>query len=168
IFIDTNRGRRLSANIFGSFGKFYSGRLASVFGEALYKPVDRLSLSLGLTQTRLKRPDRAGLTNDEYDYNHSLIPRVRFNYSFTTNLLVNALVQFNADKRRPQDNFHLNTVTSNFLISYRSPYGHSFFLAFNQFSDDAVSTMNLGPYDRAPLRLRGQTIVAKVAYLLNL
>lgn len=168
IFIDTNRGRRLSTNMFGSFGKFYSGRLASVSGEALYKPVDRLSLSLGLTQTRLKRPDRAGLANDEYDYNHSLIPRVRFNYSFTTNLLVNALVQFNADKRRPQDGFHLNTVTSNFLISYRSPYGHSFFLAFNQFSDDAVSTMNFGPYDRAPLRLRGQTIVAKVAYLLNL
>ncbi|MBI4552976.1 MAG: hypothetical protein HY710_11995, partial [Candidatus Latescibacteria bacterium] len=165
----TNTSRRLAWDVFSTIGEFYGGRLMSVSGEAQYRPVDRLVLSLGLTETRLKRPDRVGLASTEYDYNHSLIPRTRFSYSFTPNLFVTSLVQLNANKRRPGDDFHLNTVTSNFLIAYRSPFGHSFFIAFNQLSDDALSTTTtFGPYDRTPLRLRDRTIVAKMAYLFNM
>jgi hypothetical protein len=63
----------------------------------------------------------------------------------------------------------LNTVTVNLLLAYRSPFGHSFFLALNQFRDDDLDTdASYGSFNRTPIRLRDQQIVAKVSYLLNL
>ena len=78
-------------------------------------------------------------------------------------------MQFNANRRRDSDDFHLNTVTMNLLVSYRSPFGHSFLLAYNQFRDDDIDTDDtFSPFARTPLRLRDQQIVAKVSYLFNL
>jgi len=91
------------------------------------------------------------------------------NYSFTPNLSFNTFMQFNADRFRETDDFHLNTVTMNLLVAYRSPFGHSFFLAFNQFRDDDLDVVaDFDPFERTPLRMRDQQIVAKVSYLLNL
>lgn len=170
VFMFTDPGKRLGlGNARLQIGEFYGGDLISFSGEVRYKPTNRLAFEPGITWTRLKRDDRIGLNPDEFDFNNRLIPRFRFNYSFSPNLTVNSFVQFNADKRRPEDAFHLNTVTMNFLIAYRSPFGHSFFFAVNQFYDDALDTVDsFDPFNRTPLRLRDQTVVAKIAYLFNL
>ena len=153
-----------------SFGKFYGGDLISLSGGLSIKPNPRLAIEPGLNWNRVERTDlNTPVLVGEYDYNNRLIPRIRTSYSFTPNLSFNSFVQINIDKKRQQDSFHLNTVTMNFLLAYRSPFGHSFFLAFNQFHNDSLDTdPTFGPYDRTPLRLRDQQLVAKFSYLLNL
>lgn len=169
VFVFTNRGKRVSGNGNVRFGRFYGADLLSFSTELSFKPNPRLAFEPGINWTRLDRGNRTGLAADEYDHNTRLIPRFRGNYSFTPNLSFTSYVQLNADKRRGQDGYHLNTVTMNFLIAYRSPFGHSFFLAFNQFRDDDLDTdPSVSAFTRTPMRMRDQQVVAKVSYLLNL
>ena len=170
LFFFTNRGKKISGESNMSFGKFYGGDLISLSGGLSIKPNPRLAIEPGLNWNRIERSDlTTPVVVGEYDYNNRLIPRIRTSYSFTPNLSFNSFVQINIDKKRQQDSFHLNTVTMNFLVAYRSPFGHSFFLAFNQFHNDSLDTdPTFGPYDRTPLRLRDQQLVAKFSYLLNL
>jgi len=169
IFLFTNRGKKISAESNVRIGKFYGADLVSLSGELSIKPNPRLAIEPGLNWNRIERPDRTGLAVDEFDFNNRLIPRLRGTYSFTPNLSFTSFVQLNNDKKRQQDNFHLNTVTMNFLMAYRSPYGHSFFLAFNQFHDDSLDTdASFGAFNRTPIRLRDRQFVAKFSYLLNM
>ena len=172
LFLFTNRGRPVSIQINGRFGKFYTADLISFSNELSLKPNPRVAFEPSVTWTRIKQaenliPELQG--NNEYYYSNRLIPRIRARYSFTPNLSFTSLVQMNMDKKRPGDSFHLNTITMNFLLAYRAPFGHSFFLAFNQFRDDSLDTdASFGPYSRTPLRLRDQTLTAKFSYLFNL
>lgn len=169
LFLFTNRGKPISAEGNFRFGKFYGANLLSASGELSIKPSPRFAFEPGISWTRLERPDRAGLLPNEFDYRTRVIPRARVNYSFTPNLSLTSFLQLNTDKQRTQDNLHLNTVTMNILLAYRSPYGHTFFLAFNQFHDDSLDTDgSFDPFSRTPLRLRDQQFVAKISYLLSL
>lgn len=167
--IFTNKGRKVSLESNIRYGKFYGADLLSLSGELSFKPNPRVAFEPGITRSRVDRKTRAGLTDDEYEQITKLIPSVRMSYTFTPNLSFSSFLQFNSDRRRESDNFHLNTVTMNLLIAYRSPFGHSFLLAFNQFRDDDIDTDDaFNSFERTPLRLRDQQIVAKVSYLLNL
>ncbi len=169
LFLFTDSGRKISYRGSVRFGKFYSADLLSLSSELSIKPNPRFALEPGITRSRVDRGNRLGLDEGEYDHRTQLIPSVRISYAFTPNLSFSSFVQLNADRQRKADAFHLNTVTMNLLVAYRSPFGHSFFLAFNQFRDDDLDTDgSFGIFERTPLRLRDQQIVAKVSYLLNL
>jgi hypothetical protein len=169
LFFFTNRANVISGNGSITAGKFYSADLRSISLTGRYAPNARFLFETTLAETRIDRPDRNGLSASQFDFNRRLIQRYRVSYSFTPNLAVSGFIQLNADKRRPQDAFHLNTITMNALLAYRSPYGHSFFLALNQFYDDTLDTVSgFNPFDRIPRRLRDQTIVGKMSYLFNL
>ncbi|MBM3265644.1 MAG: carbohydrate binding family 9 domain-containing protein [candidate division Zixibacteria bacterium] len=168
LFLFTNRANALSGNGFLTFGKLYNANVRTVSVTARYVPTPKISLESTFSDTDLKRASTPADTT-RFHFSHRIIQRFRINYSFTPNLSLTSFVQLNADKRRPQDGFHLNTITTNFLVAYRSPHGHSFFIAYNQFNDDALDTQTgFSVFQRTPLRLRDQTIVAKVAYLFNL
>lgn len=169
VFVFTDSGRKISLRGNVRYGTFYGADLLSLSSELSIKPNPRLSFEPGITRSRVDRGSRSGLDHDEYDHNTRLIPSVRLNYSFTPNLSFSSFIQLNADRHTEVDDFHLNTVTMNLLLAYRSPFGHSFFLAFNQFRDDDLDTdLTFDPFERTPLRLRDQQIVAKVSYLFNL
>ncbi|MBM3264052.1 MAG: hypothetical protein FJY97_11595, partial [candidate division Zixibacteria bacterium] len=167
--VSTNPGKPVSAEGEMRFGKFYNADILSLSGELSLKPNARFSAEPAVTWTRITRTGPLAFGGNQYDYNSRMIPRIRSTYSFTPNFSISTFIQLNIDKRRTQDAFHLNTVTTNFLLSYRSPYGHSFFLAFNQFHDDALDAVNsFDVFARKPLRMREQTLVAKMSYLFNL
>ena len=169
VFIFTNQGKKISGQGSVQFGKFYGADLLSLSTRVSFKPNPQVAFEPGINWNRVDRGNRTGLTADQFDHSTRLIPRFRMNYSFSPNLSFTSYVQLNTDRKRTQDGFHLNTITMNFLVAYRSPFGHSFFLAFNQFRDDNLDTDNsFGPFNRTPLRLRDQQLVAKVSYLLNL
>ncbi len=169
LFLFTDSGRKVSFQGSVQFGRFYGADLLSLSSELSIKPNPRFALEPGITRSQVDRGNRMGLEPDEYDHRTQLIPSVRMSYAFTPNLSFSSFIQLNADRQREIDDFHLNTVTMNLLLAYRSPFGHSFFLAFNQFRDDDLDTDGtFGVYERTPLRLRDQQIVAKVSYLLNL
>ena len=169
VFLFTDSGRKVSFRGSVRYGEFYGADLLSLSSELSLKPNPRLAIEPGITRSRVDRGGRDGLEVDEFDHNTRLIPSMRLSYSFTPNLSFSSFVQLNADRQRQNDQYHLNTVTMNILLAYRSPFGHSFFLAFNQFRDDDLDTGgDFGVYERTPLRLRDQQIVAKVSYLLNL
>ena len=168
-FLFTDSGRKVSLRGSVRYGRFYGADLLSLSSELSIKPNPRFALEPGITRSQVDRGNRLGLENDEYDHRTQLIPSVRMSYAFTPNLSFSSFIQLNADRQREIDDFHLNTVTMNLLLAYRSPFGHSFFLAFNQFRDDDLDTDGtFGVYERTPLRLRDQQLVAKVSYLLNL
>lgn len=168
-FLFTDSGRKVSLRGSVRYGRFYGADLLSLSSELSIKPNPRFALEPGITRSQVDRGNRLGLEDDEYDHRTQLIPSVRMSYAFTPNLSFSSFIQLNADRQREIDDFHLNTVTMNLLLAYRSPFGHSFFLAFNQFRDDDLDTDGtFGVYERTPLRLRDQQIVAKVSYLLNL
>ncbi len=169
MFLFTDSGRKVSVRGNFRYGKFYGADLLSLSSELSIKPNPRFALEPGITRSSVNRGSREGLEDDEYDYRTQLIPSVRMSYAFTPNLSFSSFIQINADRQRENDDFHTNTVTMNLLLAYRSPFGHSFFLAFNQFRDDDLDTDgSFGVYERTPLRLRDQQIVAKVSYLFNL
>ncbi len=169
LFLFTDSGRKISYQGSVRYGRFYGADLLSLSSELSIKPTPRFALEPGITRSRVDRGNRLGLEADEYDHRTQLIPSVRMSYAFTPNLSFSSFVQFNADRQREIDTYHLNTITMNLLLAYRSPFGHSFFLAFNQFRDDDIDTdSTFGVFERTPLRLRDQQIVAKVSYLFNL
>ena len=169
LFLFTDSGRKVSYRGSFRYGRFYGADLLSLSSELSIKPNPRFALEPGIARSQVDRGNRLGLEDDEYDHRTQLIPSVRLSYAFTPNLSFSSFIQFNADRQREIDEYHLNTVTMNLLLAYRSPFGHSFFLAFNQFRDDDLDTDGtFGVYERTPLRLRDQQIVAKVSYLLNL
>lgn len=169
LFLFTDSGRKVSYRGSLRFGRFYGADLLSLSSELSIKPNPRFALEPGITRSRVDRGNRRGLEDDEYDHRTQFIPSLRMSYAFTPNLSFSSFIQLNGDRHREMDDYHLNTVTMNLLLAYRSPFGHSFFLAFNQFRDDDLDTDgSFGVYERTPLRLRDQQIVAKVSYLLNL
>ncbi len=169
VFLFTDSGRKVSLRGNARYGRFCGADLLSLSTELSLKPNPRLAFEPGITRSRVDRGSRVGLEDDEYDHNTRLIPSVRLNYSFTPNLSFSSFIQLNADRHTEVDDYHFNTVTMNLLLAYRSPFGHSFFLAFNQFRDDDLDTdLTFDPFERTPLRLRDQQIVAKVSYLFNL
>ena len=157
--ISTDRGKRIS--IEGSYtqGNFYDGMRRTIEAETTLKPMYRIRIGLNLTYNRLKRTQMPGA----FWFDERWIPRFRFNYSFSPDMFISLFAQINTRRKTPTDHLEIKTLLSNFLFAYTMPQGHTFFLAYNQLTDDEYN-----PRGQRPLRPASQAIVAKFSYLFNL
>jgi hypothetical protein len=119
----------------------------------------RIRIGLNLTYNRLKRTQMPGA----FWFDERWIPRFRFNYSFSPDMFISLFAQINTRRKAPTDHLEIKTLVSNFLFAYTMPQGHTFFLAYNQLTDDEFN-----PRGQRPLRPASQAIVAKFSYLFNL
>ena len=95
-----------------AIGDFYSGTLQSYKGGATIRPSERVNVQTTLTHNRYRLP--------EGDFNTSLLTS-RINYSFSTRLFVNALIQYNSDARQWSTNVRLDLIhrpLSDFFLVY--------------------------------------------------
>ena len=121
-------------------------------------------IELDVEYNRLKRTQTPQDITQNYSYfDERLIPRLRMNYSFSTDMFISAFVQMNTSRSEPGASWHVGTVTSNLLFGYNMQQGHTFYLAYNAFADDAYNLRG-----QRPLRPASQTVVAKFSYLFNL
>ena len=160
-YIETDRGRRIALEANTQVGNFYSGKVLNLSSTVTWKPTYRTLIELDMTYNRLKRTQQNLL--DVAYYDERLIPRLRLNYSFSTDMFVSAFVQMNTGRSDPSASWHAGAVTSNLLFGYNMQQGHAFYLAYNAFADDAFDLRG-----RRPLRPASQTVVAKFSYLLNM
>ena len=144
-------------------GDFYSGRLRNLGIEATIKPSNQFLIGLEVDNIRLKRDETAAdIANDRTTYSERWIPRLRLNYSFSTELFLSAYMQMNANRDEPGGSRKVRTLVSNLLFAYRTQQGHTFFIAYNQFSDDEFDLQG-----QRSLRLANQALVMKFAYLIT-
>lgn len=157
--LSTDRGKPVSIQSTYTQGIFYDGRRRTVDTEITLKPMYRARIEPILTYNRLEREK---VLNAPW-FDERWIPRLRLSYSFSPNLFVSAFTQMNANKGTPDGDLNVRALVSNFLFAYTMPQGHTFFLAYNQFSDD-----DFDPLGQRRLRPASQAIVAKFSYLFNL
>jgi hypothetical protein len=120
-----------------AIGEFYSGTSRSYRAGATIRPNERLNITTTLTHNRFRLP--------EGDFNTNLLTS-RVNYSFSTRLFVNALIQYNSDVRQWTTNVRLNFI--------HRPLS-DFFLVYN----DQRESRNGGSANRA--------LIGKMTYLLS-
>lgn len=120
-----------------AIGEFYSGTSQSYRAGATIRPSERLNIQTTLTHNRFRLP--------EGDFDTNLLTS-RVNYSFSTRLFVNALIQYNSDARQWTTNVRLNFI--------HRPLS-DFFLVYN----DQRESRNGGFVNRA--------LIAKMTYLLS-
>ena len=163
-FIFTDRGRPIALEASFTRGDFYSGQLLNLSSTVTWKPTFRTLVELDATYNRLRRTQTSQDIAQNYSYfDERLIPRLRLNYSFSTDMFVSAFVQMNTGRSDPSASWHAGAVTSNLLFGYTMQQGHTFFLAYNAFADDAPDLQA-----RRRLRPASQTVVAKISYLFNM
>lgn len=95
-----------------AIGDFYSGTTQSFRMGATIRPNERLNAQTTLTHNRYRLP--------EGDFNTNLLSS-RINYSFSTRLFVNALIQYNSDARQWSTNVRLDFIhrpLSDFFLVY--------------------------------------------------
>ena len=162
--ISTNRGRPIVVNASYRQGDFYSGRVLNIRSSLTWKPRHNARIALETTYNRLKRTQTPEDVAQNYSYfDQRLIPRLQLNYSFSTDIFISAIVQMNNNHPSPDDSWHVRAVVSNLLLAYTMQQGHTFFLAYNTFADDAFDL-----HGERPLRPASQAVVAKFSYLFNL
>ena len=120
-----------------AIGEFYSGTTQSYRGGATLRPSERLNIQTTLTHNRFRLP--------EGEFNTNLLTG-RVNFSFSTRLFVNALIQYNSDASQWSTNVRLNFI--------HRPLS-DFFLVYN----DQRDARNGGLLNRA--------LIAKLTYLLT-
>ena len=163
-YIETDRGRPIALEGEYLLGEFYSGKVLNLSSSITWKPTYRALIELDVEYNRLRRdPTPQDIAQNNSVFDERLIPRLRLNYSFSTDMFISAFVQMNASRPDPSASWHVGTVTSNLLFGYTMQQGHTFFLAYNAFADDAFDLRG-----RRPLRPASQTVVAKFSYLFNL
>lgn len=99
----TDRSRRLSGNGRFGVGKFYGGYRHSYNIGASYRVNYKLNASFDYTQNNISLPQPNG-----HFKTHLL--STRFDYSFSTTIFLNALVQYNSDMREWNSNIRFNII----------------------------------------------------------
>ena len=132
----TDPSRALSANARYTRGGFYSGERRSVDLGGVLKMGERLAAQAGWSMNDIDVP--------EGSYTQHLLS-MRFNYSFSTNLFLRGLVQYNNTFGEWSSNIRFNFI--------HRPLS-DFFLVYNERRDDAGRRL-----DRA--------LIAKFTYLLD-
>jgi hypothetical protein len=128
------------------------------------KPAARALIGLELDNNRLERPQTPqDVSANLSPFDERWIPRLRLNYSFSTEMFVSAYVQMNMNRTRPDSPMRVRALVSNLLFAYTMQEGHTFFVAYNQYSDDAFDLRG-----RRSLRPATQAVVAKFSYLFTL
>jgi hypothetical protein len=121
-----------------SFGTFYDGYKRSYSIGPSMRPNEKLNASLNLQINDIDLPDVSYV---------STLATARVNYSFTTSVFLNALVQYNTDSGQLSSNVRLNII--------HRPLS-DFFLVYNERRDEQTNVR----LDRA--------LIAKVTYMLAL
>ena len=101
INISSNRGRTLSGNIRIRLSGFWNGTRDSVTVGGEFKPTSALALRVQASRAKVILP--------EGSFNTDLI-RTRFNYSFSTKMFLNALIQYNSDTKQVSSNIRFNLI----------------------------------------------------------
>ncbi|HET9387582.1 MAG TPA: hypothetical protein VFO67_20775, partial [Gemmatimonadales bacterium] len=119
-----------------SFGHFYDGYKRSYSVGPSIRPNERLNASLNLHVNDIDLPGVSYV---------STLATARVNYSFSTNVFLNALLQYNTDTRQLSSNVRFNII--------HRPLS-DFFLVYNERRDERTNAR----LDRA--------IIAKLTYML--
>ncbi len=103
IYIITDKSRPISMDVRLIGGGLYSGTQRTVNGSATFRAGYRLNASLGLQRTsaKLDRPD--------VKFVNTLIT-AKLNYSFTTNMFIDALSQYDQVTKRFNANIRFNLI----------------------------------------------------------
>ena len=99
----TDRARKLSGNAHFSAGDFYGGYKHSYDIGATYRVNYHLNSSFNYTLNNISLPQPNG-----HFKTHLL--STRFNYSFSTTMFLNALVQYNSDLQQWSSNIRFNII----------------------------------------------------------
>ncbi|MCZ6633348.1 MAG: DUF5916 domain-containing protein [bacterium] len=109
----SNGGRKLSGSIFYEIGEFFNGTRNRLSASGAWKINGRVTLETDYGLNRVSLPNGNFLTNRITN---------RFLYSFTPDLFVRGLIQWNSKRE---------VVGSNFLLNYRYRPGSDLFLVYN-------------------------------------
>jgi hypothetical protein len=99
----TDRSRALSVNARWSTGGFYGGYKHTYQIGANHRLSSKMNTAFTYTQNNISLPQPNG-----HFKTHLLITRV--NYSFSTSIFLNALVQYNSDSRQWSSNIRFNII----------------------------------------------------------
>ena len=109
----SNQGRRISGSLSFEIGQFFDGTRRRFSGRSELKVTDQFTVESRYERNRVSLPAGKFLTNQITN---------RFLYSFSPDLFVRALVQWNSKRE---------VVGSNFLLNYRYTPGSDIFLVYN-------------------------------------
>ena len=98
---NSNRGRKLSADVNASWGEFWNGRQTSFAIGLSLKPNHHLNVDLTYSGNRVALPVGSFTTN---------LVGTRWFYAFNPNMMLNAFLQYNADTRQFISNIRYNII----------------------------------------------------------
>ena len=103
LYVISDQSRMFSASARFIFGGLYSGTQRSVNGSVQFRPSYRFKASVGLqrTEAQLDLPNLRFVNN---------LTTVRTSYSFTTNMFVDALSQYDATSKQFNANVRFNLI----------------------------------------------------------
>ncbi|MDA2932816.1 carbohydrate binding family 9 domain-containing protein [Acidobacteria bacterium AH-259-D05] len=101
ISLSSNRGQTLSGNIGFSRSGFWSGKRNEISLGVDFKPTATFSLSVGGSRADVELAEGSFITN---------LIRTRLNYSFSTTMFLNALIQYNSDTKQVSSNIRFNLI----------------------------------------------------------
>ena len=154
-----------------TYGKLYDGTLVNSSVQLTLKPIARLLLDFDTTVNRLERKNPVAADSTKNIRNNALINRIRVSYSFSPEFFITSFIQLN---RSTSTNLlgltgTTTSIGSNLLIAYQLQAGHSFYVAYNQISDNDYASVGINPIGSSrPFRNTGSSIVAKIQYLFNI
>ncbi|MEE2821716.1 MAG: DUF5916 domain-containing protein [Acidobacteriota bacterium] len=99
--ISSNRGRTISGNIRMSLSGFWGGTRDSITVGGNFKPTPTFSLRVQGSRAKVDLPAGSFTTN---------LIRTRLNYSFSTTMFLNALIQYNSDTKQVSSNIRFNLI----------------------------------------------------------
>jgi hypothetical protein len=121
------------------YGPFYGGHKYNYNLSSTFRVNYKMNISLSYTQNHIDLP-----TDNGRFKTHLLTTRV--NYSFSTNMFLNALMQYNSDSRQWSSNIRFNVI--------HRPLS-DFFVVYNERRNSTNGDLN----DRA--------IIAKLTYMIS-
>jgi hypothetical protein len=142
--LETSRGAWVSGGGFLRAGKLYDADVQNVSASLLLKPITGLSLNPTFDWSRLEREDGATVRRSV-----SRVLSLRARQALTPDFYVSAYLQIRPQRKRITDTF-----ISNALVSYQTPTGHAFYIAYNEFRRQGEAI------DRV--------VLAKLSYLWNI
>ena len=103
LYVTTDQSRMFSTSTRYIFGGLYDGTQQSINGSVLFRPSYRFKASIGLQRTsaQLNTPNLHFVNN---------LTTVRTSYSFTTNMFVDALSQYDATSKQFNANVRFNLI----------------------------------------------------------
>ena len=103
LYVTTDQSRMFSTSTRYIFGGLYDGTQRSISGSVLFRPSYRFKASVGLQRTsaQLNTPNLHFVNN---------LTTVRTSYSFTTNMFVDALSQYDATSKQFNANVRFNLI----------------------------------------------------------